>query len=178
MVVAVGFLSLAALGVLGAALSGSWLLATIAAAVATALGIAAVRITHRELLDSRRDAARDRAEQARAYRVITEVRTAEQALYVAETSGRMKRHEATISRLEGRLAAAADELTEAQRTIDAERRQAQTVQRERDRFASRLDEAEERAALAIVRVVELENELDVVRSQWQAEQVAPQRKRA
>ena len=53
MTTAVGLIVLAALAVTGAALSGSWLLVTIAAGLAVALGAAATRITHNELVESR-----------------------------------------------------------------------------------------------------------------------------
>lgn len=177
-VTAVLLIALAAGLALVAAISGSWLVATLVAVATTALGAAAVRITHRELLDSRREAARDRAEQAQDYRRISEERTAEQALYVADTSGRIARHEAVISRLEGRLADAAAELAEAHQLLAQEKRHADVMTRERDRAAARIDEAEERAATAIVRVAELEQELDVVLAEWRAGRVAPQRKHA
>ena len=66
--IAVALTTIAALLVLGAVLSGSWLLLTLAAVLGVALGAAATRITHTELMATRREAARDRAEQAQAYR--------------------------------------------------------------------------------------------------------------
>ena len=164
--------------VLGAALSGSLGLAVAAGVAATALGAAGVRIMHSELADSRREAARDRAEQAQAYRVLAEERSAEQAIYVADTSGRIARHEASISRLEGRLADANAELVQARKDLVGERESARLVTADRDRLARGREDAEERAALAIVRVAELEQELDVVLSEWRGGQSAPRRKRA
>jgi chromosome segregation ATPase len=164
--------------VAAAALTGSLVLTVLAGIAATALGAAAVRITYAEVVDSRRDAGRDRAEQAQAYRRLAEERQAEQAIYVAETSGRITRHQATISRLEERLSEAAAELAQARRDLDSERNGTRRLTAERDRLSRSRDDAEERAALAIVRVAELEQELDVVISEWRAGQGAPTRKHA
>ncbi|WP_323792984.1 hypothetical protein [Nocardioides sp.] len=169
---------LAAVAVLGAALSGSLTLALVAGFAATALGAAGVRITYAEVVESRRDAARDRAEQAQAYRALAQERSAEQAIYVAETSGRLARHEATITRLESRIADASAELDRARADLATERESARLVTAERDRLARGREDAEERAALAIVRVAELEQELDVVLADWRAGQRAPRRRHA
>ncbi len=178
LLVAVLLIALSGVLVLGAALTGSFALTVIAGLAATLLGAGAVRITHAELAESRREAARDRADQARAYRGIAQERSAEQAIYVADTSGRIARHEATISRLESRLVEANVELTRARQDLADEQASGQRVSAERDRLARGRDDAEERAAVAIVRVVELEQELDVVLSEWRAGQSAPRRKRA
>ena len=74
--VAVGLLLLAALEVTGAALSGSWLVVTCAAGLGVLLGAVATRITHSELVDSRRAAAVDRADQAKAYAACSVARCA------------------------------------------------------------------------------------------------------
>jgi uncharacterized membrane-anchored protein YhcB (DUF1043 family) len=185
LVVAGVLLLLAVAAVVAAAVSGSWLVATIAAAVGVLLGAVATRITYTEVADTRRAWARDRAEQAQAYRDLTEVRTEEQAVYVADTQGRIARHEATIARLEERLAAATDEVIAARDELAAEHERAMRAERaeasavaDRERLAVRLDEAEERAAMAIVRVAELEHELDVVLAEWHAGSAAPARKHA
>lgn len=169
---------IAALTVAGVALTGSAFVLGMAGAVGVVLGAAAVRIVWGEVLASRRDAARDRATQARDYLALTEVRVAEQAIYVAETSGRLVRHAATIGRLEGRLADAAAEVAETHRALAAEREVARQVSVESERVRARLEEAEGRAAEAIVRVAELEQELDVVLGEWRAGQRAPLRKHA
>ncbi|MBS41809.1 MAG: hypothetical protein CMH83_01285 [Nocardioides sp.] len=178
---AVGCLTLAAVAVLGAFLSGSFAAATTSAVVAFVLGAAATKITHSEVLDTRRLAAKDRAQQAQAYRVLTEERVEEQAVYVAETSGRLARHEATIGRLEKRLADAAAEVSASHQALDAERERHESLRRdhdlvvrERDRMGGRLEEAEERAALAVVRVAELEQELDVALAELRAAHVPHQ----
>ena len=56
---------------------------TLAALLSVVLGAAATRITHSELMDARREAARDRAEQAQSYRRLTVTRTAENAEFAA-----------------------------------------------------------------------------------------------
>ncbi len=178
LLIATLLLVVGAVAVVAAALSGSLLLAVLAGVVATALGAAGVRITYAEVVDSRRDAGRDRAEQAQAYRVLAEERSAEQAIYVADTSGRLARHEATIGRLEERLAEAGAELARARADLVAEREAGVRLAVERDRVERGRDDAEERAALAVVRVAELEQELDVVLAEWRGGQSAPRRKHA
>lgn len=169
--VAVMSLALAALAVAGAALSGSWTALVLAAGLAVVLGAVATRITHTELALSRREAARDRAEQAQAYRRLTEERTAEQASYVATVTARTSAHQATIAELERDLGDAQECLVAAHRQLLEEQLRADDVERDNAALTRRLDEAEERAALAIVRVAELEQELDVVTAEWQAAQV-------
>src|SRR6478609_7319084 len=80
--VAAVLLAVAALVVIGAIVSGSWLLVTTAAVLGVALGAAATRITHAELAETRREAARDRAEQAQEYRRLADERAAENAAFV------------------------------------------------------------------------------------------------
>lgn len=171
LVVAVVLLLVAALATLGAALSGSWLVAMLAAVLAVVLGAAATRITHTELALSRREAARDRVEQAQAYLQLTVERNAEQATYVESVTARLDAHETTIGGLERDLLEAQACLIDAHRQLLDEQLRADDAERETASLTSRLDDAEERAALAIVRVAELEQELDVVTSAWQAAQV-------
>ncbi|HWM72452.1 MAG TPA: hypothetical protein VNQ53_01870, partial [Nocardioides sp.] len=102
-VVACLLLTAGVLAVVGGALSGSWLALTIAAGAGVGLGALATRITYLEVLQSRRDAATERAELAQEYRTLTEARADENALFIADTTSRITRHEATISRLEKRL---------------------------------------------------------------------------
>jgi len=161
-------LAAAVLVVVGAALSGSWPMLTSAAVAAVALGAAATRIAYLEVLQSRREAATDRAELAQQYRTLTDERTGENAVFVAEMTGRIGRHEATIARLEQRLADATAEVIEAHRLLGEAVERAQRAEADGSRLAIRLEDAEERAALSIVRVAELEQELDVLTAEWQA----------
>ncbi|HEY0952129.1 MAG TPA: hypothetical protein VGD85_18170, partial [Nocardioides sp.] len=104
--VAAVLLSLAALLVTAAVASGSLLVVSLAAVLAVVLGAAATRITHAELVATRRDAARDRAEQAQAYRALTEARTAENAAFAETMRTKVARQEEAIRELEGALTAA------------------------------------------------------------------------
>jgi chromosome segregation ATPase len=166
--VACTLLVAAVLVVTGAALSGSWPALTIAAAAAVALGAAATRITYLEVLQSRREAATDRAELAQQYRTLTETRADENAVFVADMTGRIGRHEAAIYRLQQRFAEATMELFDAHRLLEEAVDRADRAEDASSRLAVRLDEAEERAAQAIVRVAELEQEIDVLTAEWQA----------
>ena len=167
--VAVVLLALAAVAVLGAIVSGSWLLVTLAAAAGVLLGAAATKITHTELVTTRRDAARDRAEQAQAYRRLTDERTAENAAFAVSMQQKLAHREAAVSELEVALTSAQQRAADATRKLNAEARRAEAAERHgrdvEERLGARLADAEERAAEAVVRVLELEQELDVVRAE-------------
>ena len=120
--VATALLVLSALLVLGAVASGSALLVTVAALAAVVLGAAATRITHAELLASRRDANRDRAEQAQAYRRLAEARADEHAARVAELTGRLGEREVALGDLQ-------TELVKTQRTAAESARQVEVAHR-------------------------------------------------
>jgi len=156
------------LAVVGGALSESWTVLTVAAAVGVAMGALATRITYLEVLQSRRDAATGRAELAQEYRSLAAARTDENALFVADMTGRIGRHEATIARLEKRLVEVTAELIEAHRQHELAIERAHRAEEDGGRLATRLAEAEERAAQSILRVVELEQERDVLVAEWQA----------
>ena len=167
--VAVTLLALAAVLVVGAVVSGSWLLVTLAAALGVLLGATATKITHTELVTARRDAARDRAEQAQAYRRLTDERTAENAAFAASMQDRLTRQQTAVEELEVALTSAQERAADATRKLNAEARRADAAERQgrdvEERLGQRLVEAEERVAEAVVRVVELEQELDVVRAE-------------
>ena len=167
--VAVTLLALAAVLVVGAVVSGSWLLVTLAAALGVLLGATATKITHTELVTTRRDAARDRAEQAQAYRRLTDERTAENAAFAASMQDRLTRQQTAVEELEVALTSAQERAADATRKLNAEARRADAAERQgrdvEERLGQRLVEAEERVAEAVVRVVELEQELDVVRAE-------------
>lgn len=153
--------------VVATALTGSWLFVTVAGLVAVLLGAMATKITHSELMDSREEAARDRAQQARAYADLTEVRTAENVEFAADMTGKVAKREATISRLEKRLGDAAAELADARRELSDARDRAKDAEQAAERLAGRLADADERANHAVVRVAELEAEVDVLRAELQ-----------
>ena len=168
MTTAVGLLVLAALAVAGAALSGSWLFVTVAAGLGVVLGAAATRITHTELVESRVAAARDRAAQAHAYNELTDRRTSEHSAHVAGVSARIAEKEQALDELELALGHAQRRAATSTRKRNAEGRRAAGLQ-------VQLSGAEERAAMAQLRVVELEQEvlalraeLDTVTTAWHA----------
>jgi len=176
--VAVVLLVVSALAVAGAVLSGSWLFVTTAAVLGVVLGASATRITHSELLQTRRDAARDRADQARDYRDLTEARTAEHAEFAASMTSRFERQETALSELEVALTSAQRRAAEATRKLNAEARRAEVAEAEGRSYAAQLEEAETRAAEAIVRVAELEGEIDAVRAELAAWHTEPYRRHA
>ena len=184
--VAVSLLALAAVLVVGAVASGAWLLVTLAAALGVLLGATATKITHTELVTARRDAARDRADQAQAYRRLTEERVAENAAFAASMQEKLTRQETAVHELEDALTAAQERSAEATRKLNAEARRADAAERQgrdaEERLGRRLADAEERAAEAVVLVAELEQELDVVRAElvavtqaWREAQTAQRR---
>src|SRR3990170_6929487 len=96
-----------------------------AAASSVVLGAAATRITHTELAQSRREAARDRAEQAQAYRELTEQRTAEHLEFSRTMEARADQQELALTELESALGEAQKRAAEATRKFNAEARRAE-----------------------------------------------------
>lgn len=171
--VACVLLALAVVAVAGAAAAGGSGPLLGAAVLAVLLGATATRITHSELADSRREAAQDRAEQAQAYRDLTADRVAEQQHYVRRTTATLEGHRSTISGLVEELAGARTEVAEAQLAVEREHERAERAEAEGRLLTGLLDQAEERAAEAIVRLAELEDEhlvllveLDAERAAW------------
>ena len=117
-----------------------WL--SVASVVALAAGWAAARIVWTELAQTRREAAADRAAQARAYRTMFSERATEHAEFTTAMTDRLVRRDREVAELENTVVAAE------QRAIEAETR----VQRE----ARRANDAQERAAELADRVQELE----------------------
>jgi chromosome segregation ATPase len=156
--VAVGLLVLAALEVTGAALSGSWLVVTCAAGLGVFLGAAATRITNSELADSRREAATDRATQAKAYAELSEQRILEHSSYVTDMHARISEREQALEELEAALCSAQKRAAESTRKRNAEGRRAAGLQ-------VSLALAEDRFAEALIRISQLEQEVVVLRSE-------------
>lgn len=176
--VATSLLTFAAALVVAAFLGDAAWFQAVAAVSSVVLGAAATRITYSELLESRRDAARDRAAQAQAYRLLTDERTAEHASFVIAIQGRVDRQEHALTELEAALSAAQKRAAEATLKFNAEARRAELAEQEGRATTVRLDDAEERAAAALLRVAELEQELDVLRAEMTAWQSEPERLRA
>ena len=171
-VVAVLLLLAAAAAVAGTAVSGSWLAVTVAGGIAVLLGAAATKITHSELLETRIEAARDRAVQARGYRELDTRRSAEGVEFAADMQGQLAKRDAIVSRLERRLGDTAEELADARRTLTEIEEQLAYAERENTTLGERLGDAEERATQAVVRVAELEVEVDMLTAQWEAAESA------
>jgi len=168
LLVAVSLLTIAAVLVTAAFLDNVAWFQAFAAASAVVLGAAATRITHSELVQARRDAARDRAELAQDYRLLAEQRAAEHTAFARTMHARVEQREVALTELETALGEAQRRAAEATRKFNAEARRAEVAEQEGREVSRRLREAEERAELAASRVVELEQELTA----WRAE---PQR---
>ncbi len=177
--VAVALILVAAALVGWAVLDNVAALGSMAAIAAVVLGAAATRITYVELVQSRRDAAMDRAIQAQDYLGLATQRSAEHADQVTSLQRRIARRETALNELEEALVSAQDRAAEATRLVESETGRADAAVADSAAAALRLVAAEERAAEAIVRIAELEQEVDVVNAElvaWkieQAEQAGP-----
>jgi chromosome segregation ATPase len=170
-------LLVAAAALVGAAVAaGGTALVAVAGIVAVLLGAVATKITHSELVVSRREANRDRAAQAQAYAALTEERIAENRAFTEGLTNSVERERAerakTVAELEAALAAAHQRAAEAIRSRAEEARKAAEAQVESSTLRQRVADAESRAADAIVRVAELEQELEVVRAELTAAKAA------
>lgn len=139
-----------------------------AAIAAVVLGAAATRITHAELLQTRRDAAADRAQQAQAFQVIDTRRTDDHRRFVAKLTSEAESREDVVRELETALVAAQRRAAEITRKFSAEARRAQLAEDENELLERRVTESDERAAEAIVHLIELEQEVDVLRAELAA----------
>lgn len=176
LVVAVALLAVSAAIVLGAVASSSAGLTAVAAVLAVVLGAAATRITHSEVMQARRDAARDRAEQAQEYRALTERRTAESAVFAADMRRKILEREEAIDVLERALSSAQKNAAEQTLKRGQEARRADAADAGRETAERGRDEAETRAAEAIVIIAELEAEIDVVRAELDSLRAAAARR--
>jgi len=183
--VAAALLVLSALLVVGAVVSGSFLITALAAALAVALGGAATKITHSELADARVQAARDRADQARDYAELTERKTGENLSFALDMRRKIGAREEVIAGLENALVGAQRQVGDQTRKLNTEARRAdlaESAQREGvdalRRMELSLSNSEDRAADAIVLVAELEAEIDVLTAELTSWQAAAARTRA
>lgn len=179
--VAAGLLVLAAFLVIGAVATGQSFLVLLSAFTAVALGAASTRITYSELTQTRRDAAADRARQAQAYRDITARRAAENVAFASDMRSRINERQEVIGHLEVELSKALERAATATLKMSSEARRADLAESTVTRVTASLDESESLAAEAIVRVAELEAELDTARAEldaWKMEAATERRKRA
>jgi chromosome segregation ATPase len=83
-------------------------------------------------------------------------------VYVADMTARITERETVLAQLQAELGVAQLRAAEVNRKMNSEARRADLAERERDLVSGRVDDAEERAAHAIVRVVELEQEIEIL----------------
>lgn len=169
--VAVGLLVLAAVLVLGAIATGQLPLVLLSALASLALGAASTKITHAELLQTRLDAAEDRARQAQAYRDITARRSAENVAFANDMRARIEEREETIAQLEGELGKIMERAATATLKMNSEARRADVAEAEGLKLSELLEESEARASQSELRAAELTAELDTLRAElaaWQA----------
>ncbi len=154
----------AALLVVAALVAGSGLLTSIAAVLAVVAGGLATKITHSELLAARREAARDRAQQAADFAELTRQRVAENATFATSMRRQVVEREHAISELERALDAAQRHVVEQTRKLHAETRRAEAAEQISIEQSRSLAVAEERAAEAILHLAEMEVELETLRA--------------
>ncbi|MFN8195547.1 MAG: hypothetical protein U0R80_14850 [Nocardioidaceae bacterium] len=160
---------LAASALVGAALAaGSPLLVALAAVAAVGLGIAATVTTHSVLMDSRRETNRVRAVEAQAFATISAQRTSENTAYVESMTERLTRTEGALAQVEDALCAAQHRAADSARRLKTEQRRSELAEAKTLHASRKLEDAEGRAAEAIVRVAELEHERDVLKAELDA----------
>jgi hypothetical protein len=168
LVSAAALVTTAAVVVIGTVLSASLTLVSIAAVLSVILGSAAARITYHEVRAARREAGSDRARQAQAYRAIADARSAEQQAFASAMQHRVGTAERAVAQLENAVVASQGRAAQAIRKVNHEARRADLAEAENGRLTVILEESEERAAEAIVRVAELEQDNDVLRAELDA----------
>lgn len=176
LVVAVALLAVAAAIVVGALAASSAGFTAFAAIVAVLAGVAATRITHSELMLARREAAQDRALQAQEFRALTERRTAESATFAADMRRKIVEREEALDVLERALSSAQKNAAEQALERGQETRRADAADAGRAAAERSRDDADSRAAEAIVIVAELEAEIDVLRSEVESLHASAQRR--
>jgi ABC-type nickel/cobalt efflux system permease component RcnA len=138
--VAVGLLVLATLLVLVALPTQSPLWLSVAAVASLLLGWAAARIIYSELRQSRREAAADRAAQARAYRDMFAARAAEHAEFTSALAERLLRRDREVADLAAAAASAERRAAEAEGRVQREARRLVEAQETVQRLSARVAE--------------------------------------
>ncbi len=126
--VAVALLSVATLVVVLAlpTQSAGWL--SVSSVVALLSGFAAARIIYNELMQSRREAATDRAAQAQAYRSMFSERAEEHAEFTTAMTERLANRDRDIRELESTIVIAEKRAIEAETRVQRESRRANEAQ--------------------------------------------------
>lgn len=126
--VAVALVAAATLVVLLALPTQSPLWLSFSSVFALLCGATASRIVYTELLQSRREAAADRATQAQAYRVMFHERAAEHAEFTTAMTDRLAASDRSIHELEGTIVLAEARAMEAESRVKREARRANEAQ--------------------------------------------------
>lgn len=126
--VAVALLGLATLVVLVALPTQSPLLLSFSSVFALLCGATSARIVYSELLQSRREAAADRAGQAQAYRLMFHERAAEHAEFTSAMTDRLAARDRSIAELESTIVLAEARAMEAEARVKREARRANEAQ--------------------------------------------------
>jgi uncharacterized coiled-coil protein SlyX len=121
-----------------------WL--SVAAVVALVTGWAAARIVYSELVQSRREAAADRAAQALAYRSMFAERASEHADFTTAMTDRLVRRDRDVAELEAALVAAEERAIEAETRVQREARRANHADDVVQELTARVQELEIRRA--------------------------------
>jgi hypothetical protein len=126
--VAVALLAVATLAVLLALPTQSAPLLSVAAVFALLCGWAAARIVYSELVQSRREAAADRAAQAQAYKAMFSERASEHAQFTTAMTERLASRDRSLKELESTLVLAEKRAMEAEARVKRESRRANEAQ--------------------------------------------------
>lgn len=172
---------MSALLVIGAIVSGSPIFVTVSAVVAVVLGAAATRITHSELMQSRRDAGNELKKQAQAYAEMTTERTEDNRRFAATMADRIMDRQRTIHQLENELSATQKKVAELTLQRSAEARRADVAEKRLGESEKATTAGQIRVAELTNRVTELEQRIDDLKAELAAWEVAakePARKHA
>jgi hypothetical protein len=122
--VAVALLGLGTLGVVLALPTQNPVWLSVSSVLALLFGATASRIIYSELLQSRKEAATDRAAQAQAYKAMFVERAAEHAEFTSAMTDRLVRRDRSIHELEGTIVLAEARAIEAETRVKREARRA------------------------------------------------------
>lgn len=126
--VAVVLMSIATLAVVLALPTQSAVWLSAASVLALACGWASARIVYSELVQSRRDAAKDRSAQANAYRSLFSERAEEHAKFTTAMTDRLVRRDREVAELEATIVLAEKRAIEAEIRVQREARRANEAQ--------------------------------------------------
>ena len=146
MTVAVALLAFATVAVVLTVPTQSPVWLTFSSVLALACGWAAARIVYTELAQSRRDNARDRAQQAQAYREMFAERAVEHAAFTTSMTDRMRRADAEVAELQDSIVAAQRRAAEAESRVKRESQRALAADGQVAELQQRLKQLEDEKA--------------------------------